>query len=181
MLFRSPNFRISDAFPAVFGQDPVIIVEHRSLFSLKGGVPEVPYRVRFGRAAVRRTGDDLTVVTAGVMVPFALRIADRLAALGVKAEVIDLRTISPLDTETVCTSVEKTGRLCVMDPAWQSFGVSAEIVARVAERSIRALRADPVRICYPDSHTPMSPALETQYYPDETTVVERLRLLATRG
>src|SRR6266851_5287383 len=107
---------------SIFGQDPVIIIEHRSLFSLKGGVPEVPYRVRFGRAAVRRTGEDLTVVAAGVMVPFALRVADRLATLGVKAEVIDLRTVSPLDTETVCTSVEKTGRLCVMDPSWQSFG-----------------------------------------------------------
>jgi pyruvate dehydrogenase E1 component beta subunit len=166
---------------SIFGQDPVIIVEHRSLFSLKGGVPEVPYRVRFGRAAVRRTGEDLTVVAAGAMVPFALRVADRLAALGVEAEVIDLRTISPLDTEAVCASVEKTGRLCVMDPAWQSFGVAAEIVASVAERSTRALRARPVRICHPDSHTPMSSALETQYYPDETAVVERLRLLATRG
>lgn len=165
---------------SIFGQDPVIIIEHRSLFSLKGGVPEVPYRVRFGRAAVRRTGEDLTIVAAGVMVPFALRVADRLMALGAKAEVIDLRTISPLDTETVCASVEKTGRLCVMDPSWQSFGVAAEIVARVAERSARALRANPVRICHPDSHTPMSSALETLYYPDEIAVVERLRLLATR-
>lgn len=163
---------------SIFGQDPVIIVEHRSLFSLKGGVPEVPYRVRFGRAAVRRTGEDLTVVAAGVMVPFALRVAARLAALGVKAEVIDLRTLSPLDTETVCASVEKTGRLCVMDPAWQSFGVSAEIVASVAERSNRALLAKPVRICHPDSHTPMSSALETRYYPQEEAAVERLHALA---
>jgi len=166
---------------SIFGQDPVIIIEHRSLFSLKGGVPEVPYRVRFGRAAVRRTGEDLTIVAAGVMVPFALRVADRLEALGVKAEVIDLRTVSPLDTETVCASVEKTGRLCVMDPSWQSFGVAAEIVASVAERSTRALRATPVRICHPDSHTPMSSALETLYYPDEKTVVEQLRSLASRG
>jgi pyruvate dehydrogenase E1 component beta subunit len=164
---------------SIFGQDPVIIVEHRSLFSLKGGVPEVPYRVRFGRAAVRRTGEDLTIVAAGVIVPFALRVADRLAGLGVKAEVIDLRTVSPLDTETVCASVEKTGRLCVMDPAWQSFGVAAEIVARVAERSTRALRAKPVRICHPDSHTPMSSALESLYYPEEEAVVEHLRSLVT--
>ncbi len=166
---------------SIFGQDPVIIVEHRSLFSLKGSVPEVPYRVRFGRAAVRRTGEDLTIVAAGAMVPIALRVADRLKALGVKADVIDLRTVSPLDTETVCASVEKTGRLCVMDPSWQSFGVAAEIIARVAERSTRALRAKPVRICHPDSHTPMSSALETLYYPDETAVVEQLRLLAAQG
>jgi pyruvate dehydrogenase E1 component beta subunit len=165
---------------SIFGQDPVIIIEHRSLFSLKGGVPEAPYRVRFGRAAVRRTGGDLTVVAAGAMVPFALRVAGRLAAVGVDSEVIDLRTVSPLDSDTVCSSVEKTGRVCVIDPAWQSFGVSAEIVARIAERSNRALRAAPVRICYRDSHTPMSSALEALYYPDETAVVERLRSLAAQ-
>ncbi len=165
---------------SIFGQDPVIIIEHRSLFSLKGGVPEIPYRVRFGRAIVRSTGEHLTIVAVGVMVPFALRVAGRLAALGISAEVIDLRTVSPLDTDTVCSSVEKTGRLCVFDPAWQSFGVSGEVIARVAERSGRALRADPVRICQPDSHTPMSPALETLYYPDETAAVERLRSLAAQ-
>ena len=164
---------------SIFGQDPVIIIEHRSLFDLKDSVPEIPYRVRFGRAAVRRLGSDLTVVAVGVMVPFALRVADRLAALGVNAEVIDLRTISPLDTETICSSVGKTGRLCVIDPAWQSFGVSAEIIARVAERSGHLLRADPVRICYPDSHTPMSIALEELYYLEEEAVIKRLCFLAT--
>ena len=162
----------------IFGENPVIIVEHRSLFSMKDRVPQIPYRVRFGRAAVRRIGKDLTIVAAGIMVPFALRVAGRLAALGVEAEVIDLRTVSPLDSDTVCTSVEKTGRLCVIDPAWQSFGVSAEVIARVAERSGRSLRADPVRICHPDSHTPMSSALEAFYYPQEEAAVERLRALA---
>lgn len=164
----------------IFGENPVIIVEHRSLFSLKDRVPQIPYRVRFGRAAVRRIGEDLTIVAMGVMVPFALRVAGKLAALGVDAEVIDLRTVSPLDSDTVCASVQKTGRICVIDPAWQSFGVSAEIIARVAERSGRALRADPFRICHPDSHTPMSSALEALYYPEEEAVVERLRSLVTR-
>ncbi len=166
---------------SIFGQDPVIIIEHRSLFGLKDSVPEIPYRVRFGRAAVRRLGSDLTVVAAGVMVPLALRVADRLSALGVNAEVIDLRTISPLDTETICSSVGKTGRLCVIDPAWQSFGISAEIIARVAERSGHLLRADPVRICYPDSHTPMSTALEALYYLEEEAVIKQLLPLATRS
>jgi pyruvate dehydrogenase E1 component beta subunit len=112
------------------------------------------------------------------MVPFSLRIAHRLAQEGVDADVIDVRTVSPLDSDTICASVEKTGRLCVIDPAWQSFGISAEIIARVVERSGRALRTEPLRVCHPDSHTPMSSALEALYYPEETAVAERLRALA---
>jgi len=166
---------------SIFGENPVLMIEHRSLFGLKDRVPAMPYRVRFGRAAVRRQGGDVTIVAAGVMVPFALRVALQLAAHGVDAEVIDLRTVSPLDTDTVCTSVKKTGRLCVIDPAWQSFGISAEIVARVAERLGRTLRANPVRICHPDSHTPMSSALEAAYYPEESAVVARLRALVAGG
>src|SRR5262249_33329904 len=150
-------------------------------FALKDHVPKTPYRVRFGRAAVRRSGKDLTIAAIGVMVPFALRAASSLAALGVEAEVVDLRTVSPLDADTVIDSVEKTRRLCVMDPAWQSFGVSAEIVARVVERAGRVLRAAPVRISHPDSHTPMSSALELAYYPQEEAVVARLRSLASEG
>src|SRR6202165_4934474 len=87
---------------AIFGENPVIIVEHRSLFTLKDRVPSMPYRVRFGRAVVRRAGANLTIVAVGVMGPFALRVAGRLAATGVDSEVIDLRTVAPLDSETVC-------------------------------------------------------------------------------
>lgn len=166
---------------SIFGEDPVIIIEHRSLFGLKDRVPEVPYRVRFGRAAVRKTGTDVTVVASGVMVPFALRVAARLQEDRIDAEIIDLRTISPLDADTICSSVAKTGRLCVIDPAWESFGISAEVIARVAERSIRALRAEPLRIAYPNSHTPMSSALEALYYPQEDAVIQQLRSLTKRG
>ncbi len=162
---------------SIFGEDPVIMVEHRSLYALKDRVPRRPYRVRFGRAAVRRTGDDVTVVAVGAMVPFALRVADLLAEHKVRAEIIDLRTISPLDTEAVCRSVEKTRRLAVMDPAWRSVGIAAEVIACVAERMGRRLRADPLRIAYPDSHTPMSAALESLYYPSETGVAAQLRAL----
>jgi pyruvate dehydrogenase E1 component beta subunit len=162
---------------SIFGEDPVLMIEHRSLFTLKDRVPETPYRVRFGRAAVRRRGADLTMAAIGVMVPFALRVATSLAEQGVDAEVIDLRSVAPLDSETVCASVEKTGRLAVLDPAWGSFGASAEVVARVAERHGRKLKADPVRIAHPDSHTPMSRALEDVYYPREADVVTRLKSL----
>ncbi|HKB63299.1 MAG TPA: transketolase C-terminal domain-containing protein [Burkholderiales bacterium] len=164
---------------SIFGEDPVIMIEHRSLFGLKDRVPEFPYRVRFGQAAVRRAGADLTLVGAGVMVPFALRVAAQLAEHRVEAEVIDLRTISPLDLETVLSSVEKTGRLAVLDPTWGSFGMAAEVISRVAERRRGSLRADPVRIAHPDSHTPMSSALEAVYYPEQSSVVERLRALVS--
>ena len=159
---------------SIFGEDPVVIVEHRSLFAMKDRVPAIPYRVRFGRAAIRRGGGDLTIAAIGVMAPFALRVAGQLAADGIAAEVIDVRTISPLDSETIVASVKKTGRLCVMDPAWRSFGVSAEIVARVVESAGGALRAMPLRICQPDSHTPTSAALESAYYPDEQSVSKQL-------
>ena len=162
---------------SIFGEDPVIMIEHRSLFGLKDRVPEIPYRVRFGQAAVRRVGKDLTLVGAGVMVPFGLRVATELAEHGIEAEVIDLRTISPLDSEAVCASVEKTGRLAVLDPTWASFGMAAEVISRVAERQGKSLRADPIRITHPDSHTPMSSALEAAYYPEQSSVVEKLRSL----
>ncbi len=119
------------------------------------------------------------MVAAGVMVPFGLRVAAQLAEQGIEAEVIDLRTISPLDLETVLSSVEKTGRLAVLDPTWDSFGMAAEVIARVAERRRSSLRADPVRISHPDSRTPMSSALETAYYPEQSSVVERLRALVS--
>jgi pyruvate dehydrogenase E1 component beta subunit len=165
---------------SIFGENPVLMIEHRSLFNLRDRVPTIPYRVRFGQAAVRRRGSDVTIVAAGVMVPFAVRVAARLAQAGVDAEVIDLRSIAPLDVDTVCASVERTGRLCVIDPAWRSFGLSGEVIASVAERVGRSFRADPVRITHPDSHTPMSSALETAYYPDESAAVETLRSLVTR-
>src|SRR5258708_28934106 len=110
---------------SIFGEDPVLMIEHRSLFTLKDRVPEVPYRVRFGKAAVRRRGSDVTLAAIGVMVPFALRVAASLAEQGVDAEVIDMRTVSPLDSDGVCASVEKTGRLAVLDPAWGSFRLAA--------------------------------------------------------
>jgi pyruvate/2-oxoglutarate/acetoin dehydrogenase E1 component len=162
---------------SIFGEDPVLMIEHRSLFGLKDRVPETPYRVRFGKAALRRAGDNATFVAAGVMVPFALRVAGQLAERGMSCDVVDLRSISPLDTEAVLQSVRKTRRLVVFDPAWCSFGMAAEVIARVSEHMGRELRCNPVRVCHPDSHTPMSSALEVLYYPDENSVVKRLEPL----
>ena len=163
---------------SIFGEDPTIIIEHRALFALNDAVPAQPYRVRFGKAVVRRRGKDVTLVAIGIMVPLALRVAARLAEQSVDVEVIDLRTVTPLETMAVIESVSRTGRLAVADPAWRSVSVAAEVIAAVAEKIGRRLKADPLRLCLPDSHTPMSAALEAAYYPDEDDLVTKLRALA---
>jgi len=160
---------------SIFGEDPVLIIEDRSLFSMVDNVPDVPYRVRFGHAAVRRHGSDLTIAAIGKMVPMSLRVAEQLSYLSINAEVIDLRTISPLDEETLLNSVAKTKRLVVVDPGWRTGGVSAEVIAMVCEKMGRELSTNPVRITYPDSHTPMSAVLEDKYYPDDKFMIETVR------
>jgi acetoin:2,6-dichlorophenolindophenol oxidoreductase subunit beta len=159
---------------SIFSDDPSVFVEGRSLFSMKTAVPEQPYRIRFGQAAVRRKGTDLTLVAIGNQVPLSLRVAADLMRSSIDAEVLDLRTLSPWDRTTVCESVARTGRLMVADPGWRSFGAAAEIIATVAETVGDKLRAKPMRICLPDSHTPMSSALENIYYPNERTMVDAI-------
>jgi pyruvate/2-oxoglutarate/acetoin dehydrogenase E1 component len=159
---------------SIFSEDPAVFVEGRSLFSMKAIVPEQPYRIRFGQAAVRRKGQDLTLVAIGNQVPLSLRVASDLAGSSIDAEVLDLRTLSPWDKTRVCESVAKTGRLIVADPGWRSFGAAAEIIATVTESLGDKLRAKPMRVCLPDSHTPMSSALEEVYYPSERTMVDAI-------
>lgn len=159
---------------SIFGEDPAIIIEHRSLFGLSDIVPSQPYRVRFGKAVVRRPGKNMTLAAIGMMVPLALRAATELSAKSIDVEVIDLRTASPLDTNSVCESVAKTGRLVVADPAWRTGSVAGEVIAAVCERLGQDLKANPGRVCLPDSHTPMSSALEEVYYPNEATIVNQI-------
>lgn len=162
---------------SIFSETPTMFIEGRSLFSMKCHVPEEPYRVHFGHAAIRKQGTDVTIVALGLMVPFAGRVASELAKDGIDAEVIDLRTISPWDRETVLNSVAKTGRLVVADPAWKSFGVSGEIVSVVVENAFDKLKCPPLRIAHPDSHTPMSQTLEAAYYPNEASAVAEIKRL----
>lgn len=159
---------------SIFGENPTIFIEHRSLFSMTDDVPEKPYRIRFGHAAVRRPGSDITLVAIGAMVPMALRVASRLEGEQIDVEVVDLRTVSPLDKETILSSVSKTKRLAVADPGWRSVGVGAEIIALVCERLGKELVANPSRVTLPDSHTPMSARLEEEYYPDDDSMVEMI-------
>jgi pyruvate dehydrogenase E1 component beta subunit len=160
---------------SILGQNPTIIIEHRSLFSMTDHVPQIPYRVRFGHAMVRRAGHHVTFVAIGAMVSVALRVAETLAKEQIGVEVIDLRTVSPIDRTTICESVARTGRLVVGDPAWYSCGVAGEVIASVAEAVGDKLKAKPARVCLPDSHTPMSSALEAKYYPSDDVVADVVR------
>ena len=160
---------------AILGETPTIFVEGRGLYSMTDDVPEQPYRVRFGQAAVRREGKDATVVAVGLMVPLALRAAATLEKEGISIEVVDPRTIAPLDRKTICDSAFKTRRLVVADGTWHSFGSASEIITSVVENLGDKLKAKPVRVTLPDSHTPMSRALEPEYYPDENDIVAAVR------
>jgi pyruvate/2-oxoglutarate/acetoin dehydrogenase E1 component len=150
---------------AIRDDNPVVVVESLNLWTTKGEVPEGEYVVPIGRAAVRRIGTDATIVTAGGMVPRALAAAEELLVDGIDVEVIDLRTISPLDKETIVTSVAKTHRLLIAHDAVKPFGFGAEVAAVVAEEALEELDARIVRVTAPWAPVGFSRALEDAHYP----------------
>jgi acetoin:2,6-dichlorophenolindophenol oxidoreductase subunit beta len=152
---------------------PVIFIEHRWIHGLSGPVPAAPYEMALGRAVVRRVGTDVTVVASSYMTVEALRAAEVLAGEHVAAEVVDLRTIAPLDVETILASVRKTGRLLVADSGWQSFGVAAEIIASVTEANTE-LKGPPQRVTLPDMPIPSAPSLAQSHYPTYRDIAERV-------
>jgi len=145
--------------------NPVVFLEHRWLYGIADEVPEGLYRVPLGKARVVRPGTDVTLVATSYMMLEALRAAEVLRDSGINAEVIDLRSLRPLDEDTILTSVRKTGRLVVADTGWKLFGASGEIVALVAEKAFRDLKSTPARVALPDLPTPTSPALSDHFYP----------------
>ena len=154
---------------------PVICLEHRWLYDKKGPVPDDPYTVPIGRAAVARPGRDVTIVAVSHMVLEALDAAKTLEAEGVSAEVIDLRSVRPLDSDLVAESVRKTGRLVIADTGWRTLGVGAEIAARISETCFGVLKAPIRRVALPDVPTPCSPALERAYYPGPPEIAAAVR------
>lgn len=150
---------------AIADDEPVVYIEHRWLHEDEAEVPSEYFETPIGRAAVIRSGRDVTLVAAGPMVSEALKAAQALEGDGIDAEVIDLRTLRPLDTEAVIRSVVKTGRLVVADPDWAPCGVAGEIIARVAEEALDALRSRPIRVTWPESAVPSSQAIEPMFYP----------------
>lgn len=160
---------------AIEDDDPVVFIEHRWLHHIIGPVAEGHYTVPLGTARVVRQGCDVTIVALSCMLPEAVEAAQRVEALGVSAEVVDLRSIRPIDRAAIAASVKKTGRLVVADTGWAAAGVSAEIMALACEEAFESLKASPQRVCFPDCPTPTSPSLAAAFYPRAGHIVAAVR------
>jgi len=159
--------------------NPVISFEHVLLGGMKGEVPEEEYFVPFGQAKIRRAGSDVTVVAFAKMAYDALEAAEDLAKEGIALEVIDPRTLAPLDRETILQSVRKTGRLVVVDEACQTCGVAGEIIASVTadKETFGKLKAHPARVCGLDLPIPFSPPMEKFVIPDKAKIVKAVKAI----
>jgi len=156
----------------------VIFLEHKVLYTLEGDVPAESYTIPFGEASVVREGGDVTVVALGRMVQFTQEAADELAAEGIECEIIDPRTTSPLDEDTILESVENTGRLVVVDEANPRCGFAADVVALVAQEAFADLKAPPRMVTPPHTPVPFSPVLEDAYVPTPATIADAVRATA---
>jgi pyruvate dehydrogenase E1 component beta subunit len=161
--------------------DPVIYFENKVLYSVEGEVPEAPYTIPLGEAEYVRDGEDVTIVAIGRMVSMAEQAAEALADEGIECEIVDPRTTSPLDEETIYESVENTGRLVVVDEANPRCSLAADIVARVAENCFEDLKAAPKMVTAPHTPPPFSPTLEDLYVPDPEQVAAAVREVAGAG
>ena len=155
---------------AIRDDDPVIFCEHKMLYDETEEVPDEAYSIPFGEANLTREGEDITIVAIGRMVKFANEAADQLAGRGVKCSVIDPRTASPLDEETILESVNETGRLVVVDEASPRCNLATDIVALVASKAFSALKAPVSIVAPPHTPVPFSPALEDAYLPNPAKI-----------
>jgi pyruvate dehydrogenase E1 component beta subunit len=160
---------------AIRGNNPVMFCEHKLLYPIEGEVPEEEYTIPFGLADVKRQGEDVTIVATLYMVHKALNAAEILQKEGISIEVVDPRTLTPLDKQTIIDSVKKTGRIVIVSEDCKTAGVSAEIAAIIAEEAIDYLDAPIRRVAEPDTPIPFSPPLEQYVIPDEKAIIKALR------
>jgi len=156
---------------AIRDDNPVMFFEHKLLYSVKGPVPEEEYTVPLGVADVKREGEDVTIVATLYMVHKSLAAAEELSKQGISVEVVDPRTLVPLDKQAIVNSVKKTGRIVIVTEDCKTGGVSAEIAAVVAEEAIDYLDAPVKRVAEPDTPIPFSPPLEKFVIPDENRII----------
>ena len=160
---------------AVNSDNPTIFIDHTLLFELRGPVPETDEAIPFGQADVKRAGGDVTVIATSYMVQRCLTVADRLANEGIQVEVVDPRTLVPLDFQTLMASVEKTRRVVIVDECHQSCGVAAELAARIGEAGFDKLKAPIRRVTTLDVPVPYSAPLEEFISPSESRVADAVR------
>ncbi|KDB06806.1 Pyruvate dehydrogenase (acetyl-transferring) [Burkholderia sp. lig30] len=164
---------------AIRDDDPVIFCEHKLLYTREGDVPEESYAIPFGEASVVREGDDATIVTYGRMVHVATDAAQKLAKDGIQVDVIDLRTTSPLDEETILESAARTGRVVVVDEANPRCSIATDIAALIAQRAFRSLHAPIECVTAPHTPVPFASVLEELYIPSADAIVQAV--LKTRS
>ena len=160
---------------AIRGNNPVFFCEHKLLYPIEGEVPEEEYLIPFGKADIKRQGSDVTIVATSYMVHKALNAAETLEKQGIEAEVVDPRTLTPLDKASIIASVKRTGRLVIVSEDCKTAGVSAEITAVVAEQAIDYLDAPIKRVTATDTPIPFSPPLEQYVIPNEQSIIKAVK------
>lgn len=157
---------------SVYDDNPVLFIDERWLYDIEGHVPEKLYSEPLGKGVIRRYGTDITIIATSFMVHEALRASNALADKGISAEVIDLRSLKPIDEDLLFESVSRTGRAIIADGGWKTCGIAAEISALLSENIFKYLRSPILRITLPDVPAPASRVLEEDYYPTIKNIVE---------
>jgi pyruvate/2-oxoglutarate/acetoin dehydrogenase E1 component len=163
---------------AIRDNNPVIFFEHNQLYATEGEVPEEEYTIPLGKADVKREGADVTLVTYSYMVSKSLAAAEELAKEGIDVEVVDLRTVDPIDKEAIVASIKKTHRLVVVQETWRNCSVSSEVAAIAAEKALDYLDEPVVRVTAHHVPTPFSPVLESHVLPNEEKIIAAVRRVA---
>ncbi|PIP51016.1 alpha-ketoacid dehydrogenase subunit beta [bacterium (Candidatus Moisslbacteria) CG12_big_fil_rev_8_21_14_0_65_36_11] len=160
---------------AIRDKNPVIYIEDRWLYQEKNQVPQKIYAVPIGKGVIRKKGKDITIAAISYMVPQAIKAAEELKKEGIEAEVIDLRTVKPLDIPLILKSVKKTKRLVITEAAWLTGGVAAEISAQISNKAFKYLKAPIERVCLPDAPAPMSKPLEKSYFINYNDIIKTIK------
>jgi pyruvate dehydrogenase E1 component beta subunit len=163
---------------AIRDNNPVIFFEHNQLYATEGEVPEEEYTIPLGKADVKREGSDVTLVTYSYMVTKSLAAAEKLAGEGIDVEIVDLRTVDPIDEEAIVASIKKTHRLVVVQETWRNCSVSSEVAAIAAEKALDYLDEPVIRVAAHHVPTPFSPVLEEYVLPSEEKIVAAVRQVA---
>ncbi|KUK18054.1 alpha-ketoacid dehydrogenase subunit beta [Thermococcus sibiricus] len=155
--------------------DPVVFIEHKMLYGVKGPVPEEPYSIPLGEADIKKEGKDVTVVATALMVYRALEVAEKLEEEGISVEVIDPRSLVPLDEETILNSIKKTGRLVIVDEAYPRCSFATDIAALAVSKAFDSLKAPVKLVTAPSTPVPFSPALEKEWVPSTEKIETAIR------